>query len=48
MELTTMIGQRICTGFTGTEVTDEIRDLVKKHKVGNSGVLPGERRPPAG
>ena len=35
MELTTMIGQRICTGFTGTEVTDEIRDLVKKHKVGN-------------
>ena len=29
------IGQRICAGFTGTEVTEEIRKLVREWKVGN-------------
>ena len=33
--LAVTVGQRICAGFTGTEVTPEIRDLIRKHKVGN-------------
>ena len=34
-KLKRQIGQRICAGFTGTEVTDEIRDLIREWKVGN-------------
>ena len=33
--LAVAVGQRICAGFTGTEVTPEIRELIKRHKVGN-------------
>ena len=33
--LAVAIGQRICTGFTGTEVPPEVRDLIRKHKIGN-------------
>ena len=29
------IGQRICAGFIGTEVTEEIRQLIREWKVGN-------------
>ena len=29
------IGQRICAGFTGTEVTAEMRELIREWKVGN-------------
>ena len=29
------IGQRICAGFIGMEVTEEIRKLVREWKVGN-------------
>ena len=29
------IGQRICTGFTGTEIPPELRSLIHDHKVGN-------------
>ena len=29
------IGQRICAGFIGTEVTQELRNLIHDHKVGN-------------
>lgn len=28
-------GQRICVGFTGTEVIPELREVIKQHKVGN-------------
>ena len=33
--LAVAIGQRICAGFTGTEIPPEVRDLIRKHKVGN-------------
>ncbi len=33
--LATAIGQRICAGFTGTAVTEELRDLIRTYKVGN-------------
>ena len=29
------IGQRICAGFTGTEIPPELRSLIHDHKVGN-------------
>ncbi len=34
-DLTTLIGQRICVGFTGEKVTEELRDLIQRYKVGN-------------
>ena len=34
-ELTRRVGQRICAGFSGTTVTPELRELIKRHKVGN-------------
>ena len=29
------VGQRICAGFTGTEITPELESLIRTHKVGN-------------
>ena len=34
-EMKIMIGQRICAGFEGTEVTPELEALIKDYKVGN-------------
>lgn len=35
MTLQEKIGQRLMTGFPGTEMTEEFRQTVKKHKIGN-------------
>jgi beta-N-acetylhexosaminidase len=35
MDIRTMAGQRLCVGFTGTEIPPEIRDAVREYKIGN-------------
>jgi len=35
MTLQEKIGQRLMTGFAGTEITEEFRRIVKEHKIGN-------------
>ena len=35
MTLQEKIGQRLMTGFSGTEIPEEFRQAVKKHKIGN-------------
>lgn len=35
MTLQEKIGQRLMTGFPGTEITEEFRQVVKNHKIGN-------------
>ena len=35
MTLQEKIGQRLMTGFPGTEMTEEFRRAVKQHKIGN-------------